>query len=57
METIYTCKQVAERYSVKKSTVLVWIREGKLKAICVGKSYRVRESALVDFENLMEKEH
>lgn len=56
METIYTCKQVAERYSVQKSTVLLWIREGKLKAICVGKSYRVRESALVDFENLMEKE-
>ena len=56
MENIYTCKQVAERYSVQNSTVLCWIREGKLKAIRFGKSYRVRESALVDFENQMEKE-
>lgn len=50
MELLYNCEQVAERYGVKISTVWSWIRDRKLKAVKIGKSYRVRESDMVAFE-------
>ena len=50
MEKLYTCEDVAERYSVKAITVLEWIRQQKLPAICIGKGYRVKESDLLEFE-------
>lgn len=50
MEKLYTCEQVAERYGVKVETVWTWIREQKLSAIQVGKSYRIQESDLLSFE-------
>ena len=50
MEKFYDCKQVAERYGVKITTVWEWIRTGKLRAIRVGKQYRVRKDALAFFE-------
>ena len=55
METLYTCDEVAERYGVEQQTVHKWVRLGKLKALCIGKSYRFKESALVEFEKMMEK--
>lgn len=50
MEKLYTCKDVAERYGVKITTVWEWIRAGKLAAVRVGKQYRVRAEALEEFE-------
>lgn len=50
MEKLYTCEEVAERYSVKAITVLEWIRQKKLPAINIGKGYRVKESDLLEFE-------
>lgn len=50
MDKLYTCEGVAERYSVKLTTVWDWIRKGTLNAIKVGRVYRVRESDLVEFE-------
>ena len=50
MEKLYTCEEVAERYSVKAITVWDWIRKKKLSAIRIGKSYRVKESDLLEFE-------
>ena len=50
MEKLYTCEEVAERYSVKAITVLEWIRQKKLSAINIGKGYRVKESDLLEFE-------
>lgn len=50
MEKLYTCEEVAERYSVKAITVLEWIRQQKLPAINIGKGYRVKESDLLEFE-------
>ena len=50
MEKLYTCEEVAERYSVKVATVWDWIREQKLPAIQIGRSYRVKESDLLEFE-------
>ena len=50
MEKLYTCENVAERYSVKIDTVYRWIRQGKLKAFRIGRIYRIYESDLADFE-------
>lgn len=50
MENFYTCEQVAERYGVKISTVWEWIREKKLPAIQIGRSYRIREKDLLTLE-------
>lgn len=51
MERVYSCEQVAERYSVKLSTVWRWIRIKKLRAFKTGKKYAVTEGDLVRFEN------
>lgn len=53
MERIYSCEQVAERYSVKLSTVWHWIRIKKLRAFRTGKRYSVAESDLIRFEQAM----
>ena len=50
MEKFYSCKDVANRYGVKVATVWAWIREKKLSAIKIGKSYRVKEADLITFE-------
>lgn len=50
MEPLYTCKEIAERYGFKTSTVWEWIKSGKLKAVCVGKQYRITKEALAEFE-------
>lgn len=50
MDKLYNCDEVAKRYGVKVETVWAWIREGKLKAVRIGKLYRIKESALSEFE-------
>ena len=50
MDKLYTCEEVAERYSVKLTTVWEWIRKGTLGALKVGRAYRVREGDLLEFE-------
>ena len=50
MEKFYTCEEVAEMYRVKVSTVWAWVRACKLKAVCVGKQYRIPKEALTEFE-------
>ena len=50
MKKFYTCKDVADRYGVKVTTVWEWIRTGKLKAVHIGRNYRVTEEALMSFE-------
>ena len=50
MTNLYTCEQVAERYGVKTLTVWDWIRNKKLAAIKIGKSYRVTDADLTAFE-------
>lgn len=58
MDKLYTCEEVAERYSVKLTTIWEWIRKGTLTAVKVGRVYRVRECDLLEFEqaNLTAKE-
>lgn len=50
MEKFYDCKQVAERYGVKITTVWDWIRADKIKAVRVGKQYRIPKEALAELE-------
>lgn len=47
-----TVKQIAEAQSVTVETVRNWIKAKKLKAVKVGKSYRVTEAA---YKQLCEK--
>lgn len=51
MTKLYTCEEVAERYGVKTRTVWDWIRKKKMIAIKAGKSYKVREEDLKQFED------
>ena len=57
MDRLYTCEEVAERYSVKLTTVWSWIHSNFLPAIKLGRFYRIRESDLQAFEqaNLTDK--
>lgn len=50
MTKLYTCEEVADRYGVGIRTVWEWIRKKKLVAYKVGKSYRVSEEHIKDFE-------
>jgi len=52
VEKLLTCEQIAERYSVKISTVWEWIKTKKLPAIKTGRIYRIRPEDLGTFEAL-----
>jgi excisionase family DNA binding protein len=43
-EEVYTVEQFAERLKLHPKTVLRFIREGRLRAVKVGKSYRILRS-------------
>jgi len=45
----WTPREVAERFKVSEETVRRYIREGKLKAIKFGNSYRISDEALQEF--------
>lgn len=49
MTLIYTVEQVAERLKLHPKTVLRFVREGRLRATRVGKSYRIVASDLDAF--------
>ena len=45
-EEVYTVEQFAERLKLHPKTVLRFIRDGRLRAVKVGKSYRIVRSDL-----------
>jgi excisionase family DNA binding protein len=45
-EELLTVAEVAERLGLSRYTVRVWINEGKLRAVKMGKAWRIPESAL-----------
>lgn len=45
----YSTPEVAEMFSVKPSTVRVWIREGKLRAMQINRYWRVSSEELRRF--------
>ena len=48
-EKIYTTEQVAKLLQIHPLTVLKYINSGRLKAIKLGRIYRIRGSALQAF--------
>lgn len=44
-----TVKEVADRLKVAEATVRHWIKEGQLRAIDIGKGWRIADSDLADF--------
>jgi excisionase family DNA binding protein len=48
-DDVYTVEQFAERMKLHTKTVLRFIREGRLRAVKVGRSYRIPRSGLEAF--------
>ena len=48
-DTVFSSKEVAEKFKVTYLTVFRWIKSGKLKAFRVGKQYRVKQEDLEAF--------
>lgn len=48
---MFTCEEVASRYSVQVITVWDWIRKKKLAAIKIGREYRISEDDIKVFED------
>lgn len=44
-----TVKEVADRLRVAEATVRHWIKEGQLRAIDIGKSWRIADADLAEF--------
>jgi excisionase family DNA binding protein len=44
-----TVRDVADRLKVNEATVRLWIRDGDLRAIDIGKGWRIADSDLEDF--------
>ena len=55
MEKLYSVQDLCERYGVKDFTVWDWIKTGRLSAMKIGKSYRIKESDLQRFEKQAER--
>ena len=48
---IYTLKEVADILKVTRRSIYNYIKEGKLKAVKIGREWRVTEDALKAFLN------
>ena len=48
-ERLMTPEEVAERLAITPKTVRRFLREGRLKAMKVGRLWRVRESDLLEY--------
>ena len=48
-ETLYSVEQVADRLGLHVKTVRGYVREGRLKAVRIGKQYRIAQSDLEAF--------
>lgn len=51
MSKMFTCEEIANRYGVQTITVWDWIRKKKLPAMKIGKSYRISEEDIKQFED------
>lgn len=56
-ESILLPEEVARALRVHKNTVLLWLREGKLKGFKAGKGWRISSAALTDFTQPTESHH
>ncbi|NMA74093.1 MAG: helix-turn-helix domain-containing protein [Bacteroidales bacterium] len=49
MEPIYTVEEIAKHLNLTTRTIYTYIRSGKLKALKVGREYRIRQRDLEEF--------
>lgn len=49
IEPVYTVKECADKLKVTERTILELIRKQKLRAVKVGREYRITESAINGF--------
>lgn len=49
MTKIYTIHELEEVLQVTQRTIYNWIKDGKLKAIKIGRTWRVTQEALDEF--------
>jgi len=49
IEPVYTVKECAEKLKVTERTILELIRKKKLRAVKVGREYRITETAINGF--------
>ena len=49
-DNYYKVSEVAKKFNVTPQAVYKWINEGKLRAVKVGESTRIRSDDLADFE-------
>ena len=47
--TYYSPEDIANNFNIKADTVRKWIRDGKLKAVKLGRMWRVSENSLQEF--------
>ena len=52
MEQYYSVTQISKKYNVSREAVHQWIKKGELKAVRVGKLYRISESEIKKFINV-----
>ena len=48
---VYTLDEVAEVLKITRRTLYTYVKEDKLKAVKIGREWRVSEAALQDFIN------
>lgn len=48
---VYTLDEVAEALKITRRTLYTYVKDGKLKAVKIGREWRVSEAALQDFIN------
>lgn len=50
-EKYYTLKEISDKIKTPVAYLRKMIKEGKLKAHCIGRDYKVSESDILDFIN------
>ncbi len=51
MDNLFSCKEVAERYNVSVFTVWDWVKKKKMRAIKIGRTYKIRQEDIQQFES------
>ncbi|MEW6572953.1 MAG: helix-turn-helix domain-containing protein [Bacillota bacterium] len=49
MNEMFTPEEVAEKLKISRSTVYLWLRQGRLKGVKVGDLWRISEEAIQEF--------
>jgi len=50
VDRLLTAEELADRWQIKASTIYEWTRRGEIPAVKIGRLYRYRIEAVLDFE-------